>query len=502
MPARPSAPDGSPPAIRSPAGPPVRAPGSDARREAAIAAAHGAFDDGTLFRTLARRVAIPTESQDPARAAELARYLADEIAPALGRLGFACTVVPNPAGAGGPFLIAQRREDPAGRTVLGYGHGDVIRGQAGRWRDGRDPWRLDADGERWYGRGTADNKGQHTIDLLALERVLAARAREQGLGEGETGRARLGCNVVWLIETGEEVGSPGLHAVCAAHRDALRADLLIASDGPRVQPDQPTLFLGSRGVLNFDLVVELRDGAHHSGNWGGLLANPGLVLVHALASIADARGAIRVPQWRPDSLTPAVRAALAPLRVDGGAGGPSIDADWGEPGLTPAERVFGWCSFEVLAFETGQPARPVNAIPGRAHAHCQLRYVVGIDRDDILPALRRHLDAHGFGAVTVRRAADGEMAATRLDPTHPWVRWACASIERTVGRPPAVLPNLGGSLPNDAFSEVLGLPTVWVPHSYAGCSQHAPDEHLLAPLAREALGIMAGLYWDLGESAP
>jgi acetylornithine deacetylase/succinyl-diaminopimelate desuccinylase-like protein len=168
--------------------------------------------------------------------------------------------------------------------------------------------------------------------------------------------------------------------------------------------------------------------------------------------------------------------------------------------LTPAERVFGWCSFEVLAFVTGNPQRPVNAIPPRASAHCQLRYVVGIDPDDIVPALRRHLEREGFGMVSVTPAREGFFAATRLDPEHPWVRWAEASIERTAGARPAILPNLGGSLPNDVFAETLGLPTVWVPHSYPGCSQHAPDEHLLASVAREGLRIMTGLFWDLGES--
>ena len=79
-----------------------------------------------------------------------------------------------------------------------------------------------------------------------------------------------------------------------------------------------------------------------------------------------------------------------------------------------------------------------------------------------------------------------------------------ASIAATTGANPAILPNLGGSLPNDCFADVLGLPTIWVPHSYPACSQHAPDEHLLARVAREGLAIMTGLFWDLGEpgSAP
>ena len=81
------------------------------------------------------------------------------------------------------------------------------------------------------------------------------------------------------------------------------------------------------------------------------------------------------------------------------------------------------------------------------------------------------------------------------------MEWAQSSIERSAGQRPDLLPNLAGSLPNDVFADLLGLPTLWVPHSYPACAQHAPNEHLLAPLAREGLQIMAGLYWDLGEPA-
>ncbi|TAK40211.1 MAG: M20 peptidase family dipeptidase [Betaproteobacteria bacterium] len=457
-------------------------------REQAIRRAERYFDEGGFAAELARRVAIPTESQNPERAESLRRYLCGEMQPSFERIGFRCRVLENPAALGGPFLLAERIEDPALVTVFSYGHGDVIRGQEAQWRAGLDPWTLTREGDRLYGRGTADNKGQHTINLAAVEAALATRGR-------------LGFNLRVLIETGEEIGSPGLREICALHREAMQADVLIASDGPRLSPGRPTIFLGSRGALNLDLVVDLRAGGHHSGNWGGLLANPGIILAQALASITGPRGEIRVPEWRPQSLTPSVRAALADCVVDGGADGPAIDPDWGEPGLTPAERVFGWCSFEVLAFTCGNPDKPVNAIPPRASAHVQLRYVVGVDPADIVPALQRHLERHGFGAVKVSAARDGFFAATRLDPEHPWVRWAAESLRRTSGQKPAILPNLGGSLPNDVFADVLGLPTVWIPHSYASCSQHAPNEHLLAPVARDALRLMAGLMWDLGEAA-
>ena len=112
-------------------------------------------------------------------------------------------------------------------------------------------------------------------------------------------RGRLGFNAKFLVETGEEVGSPGLREICRDHKDRLAADVLIASDGPRLAPERPTIFLGARGAMNFDLVVELREGGHHSGNWGGLLANPGIVLAHALATITSEKGAIRIKEWVP-----------------------------------------------------------------------------------------------------------------------------------------------------------------------------------------------------------
>jgi acetylornithine deacetylase/succinyl-diaminopimelate desuccinylase-like protein len=457
-------------------------------RDRAIAHAERYFDEGGFFADLARRVAIPTESQNPDRGADLARYLSAEMQPSFERLGFMCRVVANPLAKGGPFLLAERIEGPSYVTVLSYGHGDVIRGQEKSWKAGLDPWKLTREGDRLYGRGTADNKGQHSINLGAVAAVIGAR--------GE-----LGFNLKVLMETGEEVGSPGLREVCARHLAELKADVLIASDGPRLTPERPTIFLGSRGAANLDLVVDLREGGHHSGNWGGLIANPGIILAQALATITGPKGEIKVPEWRPNTLTPSVRAALAGLEVDGGPDGPKVDVDWGEPGLTPAERVFGWSSFEVLAFTCGNPEQPVNAIPPRASAHVQLRFVVGVDPQDIVPALQRHLAKAGFPMVKATQARDGFFSATRLDPAHPWVKWTARSLERTTGRKPAILPNVGGALPNDIFSDLLGLPTVWIPHSYAACSQHAPNEHLLAPVARDALRLMAGLMWDLGEPA-
>ncbi|MDJ1159998.1 M20 family metallopeptidase [Chelatococcus sp. SYSU_G07232] len=454
-------------------------------REAAIARAEDYFDSGAFKSDLARLVAMPTESQNPERAAVLTAYVEAEMRPLLQGLGFACRTLTHPR-AKGPFLYAERIEDEALPTVFGYGHGDVIRGLDKDWADGLSPWTLTEVGDRWYGRGVVDNKGQHVINIAALRAVLETRGR-------------LGFNAKYLIEMGEEMGSPGLRELCSEQKDLFRADILLGSDGPRLNAERPTVFLGSRGGVTFDLTIDAREGGHHSGNWGGLLSDPAIQLAHAISTIVSPTGQIRIHEWVPKELPESVRRVLADCEVDGGPDGPAIDPDWGEPGLTPAEQVFGWCSFDVLAMKAGNPDTPVNAVPPRAWARCQLRFVVGIDPDEVLPALRRHLARHGFSMVRVEKSRDEIFQATRLDPEDAWVTWAVDSMRRTTGKKPAILPNLGGSLPNDIFSEILGLKTIWVPHSYPGCSQHAPNEHLPVAIAREGLALMAGLYWDLGN---
>ncbi len=457
-------------------------------RTSAIETISRYFDEGRFKDELGILVSHETESQTPDKAPHLARYLTEAMIPRLSAMGFRCEIHANPDADAGPLLVAERMESEAFPTILTYGHGDVIRAQTEQWRDGLHPFRLVEEGERLYGRGTADNKAQHLINIAALDAVLQTRGA-------------LGFNSRIVIEMGEEMGSPGLAAFFETNKEALSADVLIASDGPRLQPGTPTIFMGARGGISFDLIVDLRDGAHHSGNWGGLLADPAMILVQALSTITDVRGQIRIPDWRPDSLTDTIRTALRDLPVKGDSG-PAIDEEWGEESLTPAERVFGWNSFAILAMESGVPAAPVNAISARARAACQLRYVVGTSQEDILPALRRHLDACGFEMVQIIPHERGFFDATRLQPDHPWVTFAARSITETSGQAPHILPNLGGSLPNEVFAEILGVPTVWIPHSYRSCSQHAPDEHVLKPVCRDALRLMTGLFWDVGEGPP
>ena len=453
-------------------------------RTDAIARARQHLHSGAFLAELDRRVAFQTESQNPERRDALRAYLEQDLQPAFSQLDFATRLIESPSGKG-PYLLAEYRESSSAPTILMYGHGDVVDGMAGEWRDNLDPWRTTTSGNRVYGRGTADNKGQHSINMSALRAVREARG------------GRLGFNAKFIIETGEEIGSPDLRQVCESLRDELSADLFLASDGPRLSADRPTLFLGCRGGIRIHLDVNLRDGSHHSGNWGGVLANPATILASAIATLVDGNGRLLVDQLKPPRLSNQIRSALADVKIEPMPDEPALSDNWGEEGLSAAERLYAWNTLEVLAMSAGNIDKPANAIPGRAQAILQLRFVVGTKVDNIAEVVRTHLHSKGFPMIAVQ--ATQRFAASRTDFESPWVNWTAESIRQTTGKAPAVLPNFGGSLPNDVFSETLGLPTMWVPHSYPGCSQHAPDEHMLLSVTEEALGIMAGLFWDLGE---
>lgn len=454
-----------------------------ATRQELLEKAEQFADSGELFNELSQLVARPTVSSDPAQSVAVNAYLDDILRGQFEASGFTVTADLDWQGSGNSFLIATRIEAQQYPTVLCYGHADVVDGQAGQWDAGREPFELRAEGDRWYGRGAADNKGQHLVNLKAIELILA----EQG---------SLGFNITFLFEAGEEIGSPHLDEYAAAHRELLDADVFIASDGPRQSADKPTIFLGARGGATFELNVPLRQGGYHSGNWGGLLRNPATTLAGAIGTLVDGHGRIRVPELLPDSLPDSVREVLAPVQVGQGKQDPDVAAGWADTSLSAAERLYGWNTLEVLAMNSADVNVPVNAIPGQARAVLQLRFVVGTNTGKIESAIRQALDEAGYSMVQLSMGQC--FAASRIEPENPWVQWASNSLEETTGQPTTILPNIGGSLPNAVFESTLGLPTLWIPHSYPGCQQHGPNEHALESVLREGLQMMCGLFHDLG----
>jgi acetylornithine deacetylase/succinyl-diaminopimelate desuccinylase-like protein len=459
----------------------------EATRSGTIERAKAYLQNGEFLETLGRLVAVESESNPPLKKHELKRYCDDVMGPYLTEMGFKVEVFPNSLEQHGPFLVARKIEEPELPTVLVYGHGDVVRAMPERWRDGLDPWTLKLEGERVYGRGTVDNKGQHLIAIEALRAVLEERGR-------------LGFNATILIEMGEEAGSPGLEQFLKDKRELLASDVFIALDGPRQSFDVADITLGTRGGMAVDLVVDLREGSHHSGHWGGLLKDPAVVLAHAISTIVSRSGRIEVEGWRPQDVPEAVREASRKVRVDDVEGAPVPDEGWGEPGLSRSERIYAWNSAIVLSMISGQPENPVAAVSGFAKARIQLRHTIDTDPADIAPALRRHLDEYGFDEVEVRLVSERDMfPPSRTDPENQWVQRVAASMRQTMGTEPNIISTIGASGPSEYFKTTLGVPVMWLPQSYGGCGQHGPDEHGLLPLYKEGLAIMSGVFWDIGE---
>ena len=444
------------------------------------------FTSGEFIAKLSGLVRIVTDSKNSASNEDLICYYSEGLLSILTELGIQTKIIDNYVENAPPFLIGERIESSELKTILLYGHGDTVPLQQGLWYEGLIPNELKIVDKKIYGRGVADNKGQHLVNLLALRSVLKTRKK-------------LGFNLKIIFEMGEEIGSPGLFELCEKYKDYLKSDVLIASDGPRVAIDVPTVFLGSRGAINFELEAKYREGAHHSGNWGGVLRDPGVRLSHALSVIVDTNGKILIDNWKPTSLTAEVRGRLKSLP---GVISETLEIDesWGEPNLSPNEKLFGWNSFSVLALNSGNINVPVNAIQPSAKALCQLRFVVGTDANKVISSLRGHLDKLGFIDIDIITENAINFEASRTDLNNIWLEKVEQILEKFHGNKIHVIPNLAGSLPNNCFTDILNIPTIWIPHSYKECSQHAPNEHLPIELLTNALLLMTDLYWNLGKS--
>ena len=457
-------------------------------RKKAIKEIEKYFDEGSFSKELNSRIRFQTISKDQNKKPELYRYFKENLVPFFSELGFECKISENPIKNSGPILTAIRIESIYLPTIFTYAHADVVPGHEGCWINGTSPWEIVEKNNKLYGRGTADNKGQHTINFSALKNVLKIRGF-------------LGFNIKVLIETGEEIGSPGLEEFCKENAAFLSSDLLIASDGPRLNSSNPSIYLGSRGEISFNLTLNLREGEHHSGNWGGLLSNPAIILSNAISSIINKNGEILVKEVKAKSLPASIRNSINKLKIKHDRGSPKIDTFWGERGKNSTEKLYGSNTFEIKAWETGNPKQPMNIIPAKAVAYAHMRFIKETRVKDIIPALRKHLNKNGFEKIKIELNGIPR-EASRLNPDHPYVKWTLDSIKRTSKLNVDVIPNIGSTIPNDIFSDHFKIPTLWIPHSYGGCSQHAPNEHIIKSTARNALKIMTGIWWDFGEKPP
>ena len=430
--------------------------------------AHLEANRAAFVERLAAWVRVPSVSATGQGMPEAAGHARDLVAAA----GLEATVEET----GGWPLVLGHRPGPAGTpTVLVYGHYDVQPPDPlDAWTS--PPFEPEVRDGRLYGRGGADNKGQHLAQLLAVESLLATR--------GE-----LPCTVKVLLDGEEEIGSPHLAGFAAANPERLAADLAVWSDGPVDPGGGWRLVFGVRGIASFELRAKGANRSLHSGNWGGVVPNPLWTLVHLLATMRDPEGRITVEGFA-DEVEPlgaTEREALARLPIDVGA----VKADLGLAELDApadrgfAERLAAWPTLTINGLHGGYGGPGTQTVlPSEAVAKCDVRLVHAQRAGDVYAKLEAHVRRHAPGVELVRQ---GSMEPSRTPMDSPFTGPIRAGMAAAQGADPLLVPVLGGSLPLHVFTGVLGLPTFGIPLGNPDQANHAPDENL--DLERFATGI-------------
>ncbi|HET8787927.1 MAG TPA: M20/M25/M40 family metallo-hydrolase [Actinomycetes bacterium] len=425
-----------------------------------------------------RRPSVSATGQGMPEAAGHARDLVEAA-------GLAATVEPT---GGWPLVVGHRAGPPGAPAVLVYGHYDV------QPPDPLDAWTSPPFGPkvrdgRLYGRGTADNKGQHLAQHLAMESLLATRGG-------------LPCTVKVLLDGEEEIGSPNLAAFAQRNRDRLAADLVVWSDGPVDPAGGWRLVFGVRGIASFELRARGANRSLHSGNWGGVAPNPLWTLVHLLASMRDADGRITVEGFgdEVEPLGSEERAALERLPVD-------VEAVKAELGLAEldapagrgfAERLAAWPTLTINGLHGGYGGEGTQTVlPSAAVAKCDVRLVHAQRAGDVYEKLEAHVRRHAPGVELVRQ---GSMEPSRTPMDSPFTEPIRAGMAAAQGADPLLVPVLGGSLPLHVFTGVLGLPTFGIPLGNPDQANHAPDENLDLDRFHTGVKTAAAVLAKLGSS--
>jgi len=390
---------------------------------------------------------------------ETAEFLRDY----LTSLGMDAHLMPT---AGWPMVLGRRMDAPGAPTVLLYGHYDV------QPPDPLDAWITPPfepairDG-RIYGRGVGDNKGQHFAQLLAIESLLAVEGR-------------LPCNVIVLLEGEEEVGSPHIADFAREHRGELWADLVVIADGPVHESGRACIEFGVRGVASFELRARGANRDLHSGGFGGVAPNPLWTLVHLLASMKNERGEITIDGLYDDVQppTPLEREALAALPDVTERVKRELDLTEFDQPLERGyyERLSFWPTLTINGLHGGYGGPGTKTVlPHEAVCKCDIRLVDAQRADDILAKVEAHVRAH---APDVEFIPQNRMdpSKTRLDS--PFTAPIRQAIIDARGEDPLLVPAMGGSLPNYAFTQILGLPTFVTPYANPDEANHSPNENL------------------------
>ena len=412
------------------------------------------------------------------------REVAAMLVDMLGGLGFEAEAIPT---ANHPMVLARWERKPGAPTVLLYGHYDV---------QPPDPLELWVsppfeptirDGRIWA-RGIGDNKGQHFAQILALESHLKVHGD-------------LPCNVIFLLEGEEEIGSPHIAAFVEQHRGKLKADLVVTADGPLHESGTPTVTFGVRGVASFELRAKGAKRDLHSGNFGGVSPNPIWTLVHLLGTMKNAAGEITIAGFHDRIVPPSdlARAAAARLPMDEA----TVMADLGLQRLdAPADRPVAdrlmfhpTLTINGLHGGYGGPGSK-TVLPCEAFAKCDVRLVEAMTPADVFEKVAAHVKKH---APEVEFVPLNGMLPSTTPIDSPFAAPIRQAIVDAQGIEPLLYPSAGGSLPDYVFTKILGTPAFVVPYANADEANHAPNENLKLDCFINGIRTGAALLSRLGQ---
>lgn len=368
---------------------------------------------------------------------------------------------------GHPVAYGEKILDPSLKTVLIYGHMDVMPvDPIELWNS--NPFEPEIrDGKIWA-RGADDDKGQAFMHAKAFEYLVKTN--------------QLKCNVKFMIEGEEEIGSPNLPKFCQEHKDMLQADIILVSDTSMIAPDVPSITTGLRGLSYWQVEVTGPNADLHSGLFGGAVANPINILAKMIADVLDENNHITIPGFYDDVLEVSAeeraKMAEAPFDLDAYKKSLDIAKEWGEAGFSTNERTGIRPTFDICGIwggYTGEGAKTV--LPSKAYAKISCRLVPNQQHEKIGQLFQSYFEAQA-----------PECVKAKVDYLHGGPSYVCPitlsaykAAEKayfdTYGRMPVPVRS-GGSIPIiAAFEEILGIKSILMGFGLGSDAIHSPNEN-------------------------
>lgn len=368
--------------------------------------------------------------------------------------------------AGYPIVYAEHIKDPSLPTVLVYGHYDVQPADPYELWDS-PPFEPVVKNEKVYARGSADDKGQMYMHVKAYEALIKTDS--------------LPCNVKFMIEGEEEVGSENLEVFVKENKEKLAADVILISDTSIISNDTPSITVGLRGLSYVEVEVTGPNRDLHSGTYGGAVGNPINALCQMIASLQNEKGEIQIPGFydKVEALSLEYREKMnkAPFSLDAYKEHLDIASEFGESGYTTIERTGIRPTLDVNGIWGGYIGEGAKTVlPSKAYAKISMRLVPHQDSKEVTELFTNHFEqiAPKHVQVKVTPHHGGEPSVIPTDSIG--YKAASKAMEKTWGKEP-IPTREGGSIPIVAlFQEVLNLDSILMGFGLDEDAIHSPNE--------------------------